>query len=296
MTFSDIKKLLDILPDTSMYFKEVFNYSPTLNDVNRFLCAYKDLMFGFRFVSALVMENIALPAYVDNEALNKLYMYLKYHHKDDNIIYTTSLHHPSCRNIENCIKASLFSNASFDEISEKLGLPKKVIEYYSDLFYNIRDRKSEALFIADIVYPETRMIEFDERYSKNEAFSTMLIRSAYNNGLDDSLYLMGLSSSSDVFKSNSTAVESATKLEASIMANGLFLARNGYLNQKNTGLSSAKNILIAAKQSGMESSNSDDSLPSGDFMWQALQDIKGPEKEHKLELIEQNELAKLEKI
>ena len=293
MTFERIQSLIEILPDDSSYFREVLNYSPNITDVNRFLCAYKDLMFGFRFISTIVLENIKLPLDVEEESLNKLYLYLKYGEKNKDITYALSIHHPSNKNLEDCIRSVLFTDESYKELSNKLGIPERVIRYYEELFYNIRDRKNESLFIANIVYPDSRIVEFNDNYTKEESISNLLIRSAYNNGIDDNLYMIGLKTASDIFSGSVSSSDSANRLESSIMANGLFLARNGYLNQRNIGISGAKNMLIAAKQSGLDQQSSDIDLPLGDAMWQALQNIKGPEKEHKLELIEKNELAKL---
>ena len=86
----------------------------------------------------------------------------------------------------------------------------------------------------------------------------------------------------------------AQKLETAILANGYFIARNGYLNSKTTGIGHAQGLLIAAKQSGMDSSKEDTEGVAGTLgedMMKSLLAIKGPEMQEKLALyksIEEN--------
>ena len=75
MTFERIRELIDYLPSTSSYFREVLNYTAQVTAVNKFMCAYKDLSFGYKFIKALIKDNIKLPADVSEDYLRELYFF-----------------------------------------------------------------------------------------------------------------------------------------------------------------------------------------------------------------------------
>jgi len=78
------------------------------------------------------------------------------------------------------------------------------------------------------------------------------------------------------------------------MANGYYLARNGFLNQRSSyGINSAKGLIMAAKQSGQEPQKDDDygAGSIGEALIEELMDVKGPEM---LTHIEENSALELE--
>lgn len=296
MTFERIRDLISYLPDTSSYFREVLNYTQQVTAVNKFMCAYKDLSFGYKFIKALIKDNIRLPATVNEPYLRDLYFFEKFGDvNNDSVIFALGLHHPSSRNMEETVKAFLITDESFSKIASITGISEDALRCYEQLFYNIKDRKHEALFIANHVYPQTRMVELQDDYVKTESFGQLILRSAYNNGIEDAAYFAGLKMANSVLNEKSSAV-SATQLESAIMANAHFLVKNGYINQRHNGISSAKGLLIAAKQGGAETMESDaEGLSSlGESIWDAIKDIKGPEIQQKLDAITEMEIAKYE--
>ena len=296
MTFERIRELIDYLPSTSSYFREVLNYTTQVTAVNKFMCAYKDLSFGYKFIKALIKDNIKLPAAVSEDYLRELYFFEKFGDtSNQDVIFAISLNHPSSQTMADSIKAFLITDESFDKIEKITGIPKRVLECFEQLFFNIRDRKNESLFIASKVYPNTRMVETQDDYLKTESFGNLILRSAYNNGLEDAAYFSGLKMANSVLNEKSSAV-SALQLEAAIMANAYFLAKNGMINQRHNALSSAKGLLIAAKQGGAETTENDNEgiTSLGESIWDAIRDIKGPEMQRKLDAITENEIKKLD--
>ena len=296
MTFERIRELIDYLTSTSSYFREVLNYTAQVTAVNKFMCAYKDLSFGYKFIKALIKDNIKLPAAVSEDYLRELYFFEKFGDtSNQDVIFAISLNHPSSQTMADSIKAFLITDESFDKIEKITGIPKRVLECFEQLFFNIRDRKNESLFIASKVYPNTRMVETQDDYLKTESFGNLILRSAYNNGLEDAAYFSGLKMANSVLNEKSSAV-SALQLEAAIMANAYFLAKNGMINQRHNALSSAKGLLIAAKQGGAETTENDNEgiTSLGESIWDAIRDIKGPEMQRKLDAITENEIKKLD--
>ena len=281
MTFDRIQELINLLPDNSYYFRDVLNYTPQVTAINKFLCAYKDLSFGYHCIKAFVKDNIRLPAAIVEKPLYDAYMFERYGVQNKDVIFAISLTHPSNRSLEESVKAFLLTDSSLEEIAKLTGLSTSMLDTYEKLFFNIRDRKQEALFIANVVYPDSRFVELNDNYLRNESSGRLLIRAAYNNGLDDVAYFSGLKADS-IMSSGASAITMATKLESLIMTNGYFLARN-FVNSKSSGIAQARNILIAAKQGGQDSSTIDnEGIGSlGSMAMQALRDIKHDEIETK---------------
>lgn len=298
MTFQKIQQLISLLPDTSSYFKDILSYTPQITAVNKFLCAYKDLAFGYHIIKALVKDNCDLPSGITEGVLYRTYMFEKYGQPYDDIIQAIAFTHPSNKMMEDSIKAAIISMVPYSTLEKAYGIPKSVLEAYEQLFFNIRDRKNEALFIANLVYPDTRFVELSDNYLKEEDKGKLLIRSAYNNGLGDAAYFMGLKTIDNITISGMNSVDAASQLEAAIMVNGLFLARNGALNARNSGVSQARNILIAAKQGGQDTMNQDNEGVGslGELAMQALKDMTRDELTERTQAIAQATIDEVQGI
>lgn len=296
MTFNRIQELVQYLPDNSSYFNEILGYTNQITTVNKFVKAYKDLQFGYKFVKSLVDVNIPFPAAVDEDILNDTFHFLKYNAYKPDIVFAISITHPSNKTLEDSIKAFLVTDESYDNLAKLTGISENVIRTYEQLFFNIRDRKQEALFIANTVYPDSRMVEIMDNYIKNEDPGKILMRSAYNNGIEDAAYFSGLKTDSILNNNDISSLELAQKLETALMANALYLCRNGFISQKSSGISHAKSLLIAAKQGGQGDTKSDTEGAGilGDAMMGAFLEIKQPEMDEKLTLYQKEELKKLD--
>ena len=295
MTFERIQELAQYIPDDSAYCNEILGHTKQLTTINKFIRSYKDVAFAYHFLKTLVDNNKTLPASVDEPELYATYQFLRYNAYKPDVVFAISLTHPSNKNLEDVIKAFLITDESLDKLQVSTGIPASVLNLYEKLFFNVRDRKSEALWLANLVYPNTRMVEVMDNYTKNEDFGKLLMRSAYNNGLEDVMYFSGLKIESFVNSDSTLATDMAKKLETCIMANAYFLSRNGFLNSKSTGIGHAKGLLIAARQSGMDTAGADTEGIGGvlgEQMMQSLLKIKGPEMQEKLELYKAIEESK----
>lgn len=291
MTFERIKELSKYIPDNSIYYKDLSGNSDQIIEINKFIKAYSDLQFGYHFIKSIIDADMALPLIIDEEILMDAYYFLKFNKHKDYIIHAISLTHPMYKNMEDSLKALLITDDSFTKISSITGLPENVLRAYEQLFFNIRDRRQESLFIANIVYPNTKFIEMSDNYLKVEDPGKILLRSGYNNGSDDVIFFSGLKPKDFAEGSSS---EMAAKLESEIMRNAYILARNSMLNTRSTGIGNAKGLLIAAKQGGQDSSKEDrEGLGSlGDTAMSELLRIKSPEMEAKLDKYQALEEAK----
>jgi hypothetical protein len=134
--------------------------------------------------------------------------------------------------------------------SRRAGIEPEIVEAFEALYFNVIDRQEDALYLAQEVYPDTRLVEFAEDYFNNTNNSDLLKRVAYNHkNVDLTSYLAGFGDAS--FLSKIAAAENReAELTKYIMGNGLLLTHTNLLNQRIVGMNRAATLLAASRQSG----------------------------------------------
>lgn len=137
------------------------------------------------------------------------------------------------------------------DVHQRTGVSIATLDAFEILFFNVIDRRADALYLASEVYPDTRLVEFDENYLKNSTHADLIKRVAYNHrdmdltaylaGLGDHTYLRRLAASDD----------READLTRYIMGNGLILAHTNLLNQRSIGISRVSSLLAASRQGGV---------------------------------------------
>lgn len=256
MNFQEVYNLSQFVPKDSRFFDRFSDNGESDNafEVNRFAFCYSDLKFGWHFIKSHDAADIPLGSYVTNEVLIRAYNFERYRTPDRDVAYAIAIETTMPKYFKNLIISLFFSpGITIERISEIVKLPKEVIKIYEELFYNILDRRDEAAFIAEQIYPESRAEEFQADYMESATYDTLLKRSGYNNSLEDLLHLAGYRES-DIFKGGAQNLqEESTRLETAIMNNANYLVKSGMINSRNVvGITSARNLLAAAKQGGAE--------------------------------------------
>ena len=135
-------------------------------------------------------------------------------------------------------------------ISDFLGIPYDVVEAYEMLFFNVLDRKDDAFFIANEVYPDTRFVEFQETYFTHTSLRDLVRRAGYNHrDTQMTAYLLGIGDRKFISELASRP-DREEELSKHFMGNGLIMARANLLNHRSIGLSRATTLMAAARQSG----------------------------------------------
>lgn len=219
--------------------------------IAHYLHCYRNLRFGWDFCSALVRNNQIMPGIIDGDdmILWRAYQFMQ-GVPDAVVAGALALTAPTMENTANQMHALLIHpSMSFEEVARKMNMPVETVVCYEKLFFNVVDRRADAKFIAQVVYPRTRLIEMFENYMHNESLSNLLLRAGYNNGPEDVAYFAGLSDSPF---SGLSSTEAAGKLESAIMANGFMMARSGFINQAQNaiGIMHSRQVLQAAKAGG----------------------------------------------
>lgn len=258
MTFEKIEELAEYIPSNSSYFQ--FD-DPSLpgaatsnrEDVTKFVVCYEKLDFGWAFIKALIEKGRPLPAEaLDDDVLFRAYCYeKKVGKKDREMRHAVSLAYMAHSIRTDVINGMLVSNdADYEKIGHLTGISSEVIRLYEQLFYNVLDRRKESMWIASMVYPDGRAVDFVDGSVMGRHIRTLLKKSGFDNTLKEVAWMAGLRSD---LLSSMDAAAAAASLEGLLMANGYYLARNGFLNQSRgtPGVDKARTLLTAAKQSGM---------------------------------------------
>lgn len=232
--------------------------NPWEADIEAYVQTYKDVSFGFTYVKHLAKNGLPFPVLdrYDEEAklLRDAYNMMRGDSVSEDLLAVFAWTRPEMRTQRAVIDSMLLSDgADLQENCRRLGLLPRRIQMYEKLFFNVLDRAADSLYLNDIVYPGTRLVEMYDGYVKEAPFRDMLLRSGYNNGTDDMLWLAGVRKNKAVDTASRGSLPS--KFETLIMANGYIMARNGFgmqSGQNAPALSAAKNFISAAKQAGGE--------------------------------------------
>jgi len=271
MDFETIHRLAEYLPNNSPLFQrwsadelaeDISFESSRADEIRRYITCYKNMQFGWAFVRQLITLDLPLPEIsTAEEPIYRAYLFEKHRHPDKELFEAVCLFHPAMRAQARVLNALLRDQqVVYKTIADRLGLKVEVVYLYEQLFYNVVDRRAEALFIATLNYPQTRAVENSDTYTRDVSVEDLLGRAAYNRGIDDAMYFVGLPRNPYAGR---TVPETSQALESQFLANGLFFAMNGYLNQEHgtAGLRAAKSLLSAAKMGGQEQS----AVPVYDF-------------------------------
>ena len=251
MKFSRIQELSALIPEDSEYFDFTSHVGENehTRDIAKFATCYKDLAFCWHFIKSYQGRNKDIV--VQEDYMTRAYNYLYRNVRDPELEQAIAYDSILDPFYKNSIKSMLFvEGISIDVIAKKLGVAKNIIYLYEKLFFNILDRKDEHMFIASLVYPESRMEELDPRYLEKVNWSSVARRSAYNNGAAEAMAVIGFKNTHIM---EGSAEDNSVRLEGAIMANAYFLVKNGFANSRTAvGLSNAKNLIAAAKHGGNE--------------------------------------------
>ena len=269
MNYRDVKLLCDYIPpEEENILKDHYARHESYTDrdlglddpeLAKSLCAYKDMSFGWNFSRTLSANHLDFPTTAtipNDEWLWRAYLHTRDvgKYRDDPISHAISMMAPANRMHRAVMDALLVSDEENAEtVADRLRIDRRVAKAYEALFFDISGRRSDQMFMCQMVYPQSRLVEFYQHYILNEDLYMILLRAGYNNGPDDVLYLAGLK---NAMLAKNASRESVARLEALIMSNGYILARNGWLNSNAAGISGARTLLAAAKQGGQDTTSS----------------------------------------
>lgn len=213
---------------------------------------YRNLQFGWDAAEILAKAHCKFPPVQAGEYFWRAYLY---HcdartYADEDILGAILLKSPRhARRREVLDSLLVIPGMTLEEAARQLCLQPGAAAAYEQLFFNVMDRQVDAMVLAELVYPETRLVEMMEGYMQNEALGKVLMRAGYNNGAADVLYFAGMHNG---LIQGLAKADSPQRLEALVMGAGYLMARNNLL-QPYGMFHTAKGLLNSAKQSGAAS-------------------------------------------
>lgn len=222
--------------------------------VQRFVQIYENLAFGWTIAETLAKRNAPWPLsvtgadqWVHRAYLSRLYPSRYYH---PHIAQAYALAQEPLKRAGRILRSMLLvGETSYRKISKETGVAVGVVEAFSTLFFNVKDRlEDNRLLIANIVYPETRIVTWLEDYIKTSGICDLLMRAGYDSqSLHAVAYISGMDPSSYIDQVSADP-DSKDRVEKSMTGAAYVLAAAGLTHQPMLGMRNYKSLLIADKQ------------------------------------------------
>jgi len=263
MTGDIVQTLMGDVVDLAQRVEIIDNFqhvSAGLNKVQQhkaaFMLSYSNLALGWKAAGMFAKAHEKFPVYLTAEDHWIWRAYLIHCNPDlyfdKHVSEAMALHDPEMKHERATLQAYLLSeDADIEDIAHLTSLDVDTIKAYEKLFYNVRDRFDDYLFLARTVYPHGRVEELYDNYLHNTTFGDLIRRTGYNCGKDYVSFMAGIRSN---LVQDMSSGDMAIRLERVIMANGFILATSGLLNQRQEAASvnSARGLIAAAKAGGQE--------------------------------------------
>lgn len=264
MTRKAIERLLPHIPAAAPYFSNLPSLcsdevSPD-RQIELAAHALHDARFGWHFVVGYHRLGVQLPeAATAQPWLTLAYHALRTGFTPEVLSACQSLETSDQRLTRAVLKCLLLEGQRTPaEADQWLKLPLGTAQAYNDLFFNVRDRLDEEIYLTHLIWPEGRRSELHQTYLQSEDQETLMLRVTRDHGLQSALKLAGFASLEKL-----DGVTGASRLESALMTNAVQLAEWGGLNQSRPlpGLSHAKGVLIAVRGSGDNQGDADRLAP-----------------------------------
>lgn len=236
---------------------------------------HRNLSLGWDFASALVDSKRPFPAIFSGDDLYVWRAYIYLNGGDDDVVEGAVSIEASkpYKTLRGQIRAMLVSDGvDCDVVAGKLGLDNKVVQAYEKLFFNVLDRKQDHAYIANLIYPEGRLVEAFEDYLSKTDLDALMMRAGYNHGIGHVLYAAGLGGNP---YSGKNAAAGAADLDAMFMADGVLYGGMGWLHQAQHAkpIVNARLSMQASKMGGDDALGAENVLDFGDTIGNELATI-----------------------
>lgn len=226
------------------------------SDVFFYANCFKNLHIGWDFAAAMAMSDEKFPSILHGDDLYvwRAYRFLK--GESDPDVEGALAIETGLSSGRDTVRAMLVSaGCGHSEVSGYTSLRKGVVKAYEKLFFNVRDRLKDHMFMASVVYPEGRLVEAFEDYVESSGLGNLLLRAGYSKGVNHVLYASGLGNDHPYAAYN--AFDGAGELDKMFMQDGVFIGSMGFMNQRRNSkaISNARMSLQANKMGGGEQSD-----------------------------------------
>lgn len=283
--------LAGLLPERTNYIQRLGrtagNHGVT-DTVMAYAHAMSDPMFGWQFVKTFLDAGMNMPAIVTESELLRAYCFHRYNNADRDVRLAFQLrtqNEKTRRIMLHCML--LIEKYSISNMAAELILPEDAIRIYEALFWNVRDRFQDKVYINSLVFPDTTQVLWVEDYHKNEDPLNLAIRAAVQyKSLDTVKAFLGMTNQTNDYE----AEAHAKTFEAQVLSTAVHSARLGLLHQKDVpSILGGRSMVQSSKLGGAVSKDDDTQLGLGSFGMKAsvmdhFRKISQPEIEYRLRL------------
>jgi hypothetical protein len=248
-----IRELVSYLPEPC----PELDHTPAANsplyrsDIERTVFALTAADFGAHYLDFFLKAGVALPNHIHDRSIRRGYEYHTGAARNPAYARALELHSPGNGFTGMVLEAYLLCrDLTIEQIAERVQTPVEAIEIYADLYFNVRSRASEQIYIASIVYPQTRIADLRGDFDATDMRQHLLkLAHEYGSEAVDSAAGIRVQSCSAA-----QAEKCRTDLENRILLDGLMLITLGAQHSQKVlpGLQAAIDLMLAPRTSGQD--------------------------------------------
>jgi hypothetical protein len=244
-----INILIDLIPLESNIYTDPKQKvrGTTFSDliIHRRAHALLDPAFSWNYVQAFAHLNQPLPAVVYEPYIKLAYGHTMNRAIDEDITEAQIIQHPRWVTKRGFLEALLIlPSLRLDQVAQYVGLPISVVQVYENLFWSVRDRLEDQLFMNAICYPDTRQVEYRADYWNTENPRNLMLRAAFHNDLDAVLQIFG----SRTKREEQSSEVSTKRLKTRFLTDADFVVRAGGSGSKVPVLDAARKLIVEAEK------------------------------------------------
>ena len=259
MTKKRILQLLPLMPGNAPFLGgiEPSAVMPAAARRSAFLEKYSRCMsdpaFGWHFVEAFLASGRSFPVEAVDSSLLRAY----YWHTNEiaglrSVVDAMRFALPQNGEQDILQAMLLIPNLDPREICRLLTISLPALRIYTDLFFNVVDRRDEPDYIRGLVYPETRRVTLKPDYLEQVPTTYLLRRVAFEHGLEALKCVAGLRST---YEQGIPAAEAAKRLESEIFRAANFVLALGGANSSAPVLKHARALASSGRKTRVEERN-----------------------------------------
>lgn len=255
-----IEQLVAVMPAQNAYTRRTGAHLAQGIDapaeVVLFAHGMNDPMFGWVFVKSFLDQKQDLPCDVVESPLLRAFAYFRYANRDPHVRQAFQLRTHAEKLQRAMIQCMLLiEKYSLEHIASEMMLDLDVVEIYQTLFWNVRDRMRDKVYLTSLVYPQSTQVLYASNYQQQEDFVNIAMRAAVGPGMDTVREFLGLACPTKEFEAEAFA----KAFEAQVLSTATHAARLGYLHQQNVPAISGGRLMVQSTKMGGNVSKDDDS-------------------------------------
>jgi hypothetical protein len=197
MLKSRISTLVDLIPRESKIYtpaeQRVEEKKSSDLVVHRLAHAYVDPAFQWNFAQAFVELNLPLPEVVKEPYIKLAHAHGMKQSYSEDIADGLVLQHPSWKIKRGFLRALLLlKELNLNNTAQMTGIPILTLLAYEQLFWNVRDRLDDPLYMQTLCYPLTPQIEYQADHWKNADPCDLMLRAAFRHDCEGVLEIFGI--------------------------------------------------------------------------------------------------------